>query len=181
MKIKICLAVFIAFFMVSGPLHAQKQLTVVTATEDLAAIAREVGGDHVTVDSIAKGYQDPHFVEAKPSFLLKLRRADLLIVVGLELDGGHESVHHRPADRRHDTSHLPRHAEQRRYAQHPCHVHPDRRPRAQYHLHCDYNVTDHRCRRASALESRRSLLYDRVGERLDDLDARAASSLVRFQ
>src|SRR3974390_1698427 len=59
-----------------------------TTTEDLAALAREVGGDKVTVDSIAKGYQDPHFVEPKPSFLLKLQKADLLAVVGLQLEIG---------------------------------------------------------------------------------------------
>ena len=59
-----------------------------TATTDLAALAQEVGGDKVTVESIANGYQDPHFVEAKPSFLLKLRQADLLIVVGLQLEIG---------------------------------------------------------------------------------------------
>jgi zinc/manganese transport system substrate-binding protein len=65
-----------------------KQLNIVTATTDMAALAQEVGGERVTVESIAKGYQDPHFVEAKPSFLLKLRRADLLIVVGLQLEIG---------------------------------------------------------------------------------------------
>ena len=47
---------------------------VVATTEDLAALAREVGGDRVKVESIARGYQDPHFVEAKPSFILKLAR-----------------------------------------------------------------------------------------------------------
>src|SRR3977135_2466724 len=65
-----------------------KKLNVVTATTDLAALAQEVGGDHINVESIAKGYQDPHFVEAKPSFLLRLRQADLLIVVGLQLEIG---------------------------------------------------------------------------------------------
>src|SRR5207253_9194514 len=69
-------------------LMAQGKLNVVTTTEDLAAIAREVGGDHITVDSIAKGYQDPHFVEAKPSFILKLQKADLLILVGRDLEIG---------------------------------------------------------------------------------------------
>ena len=59
-----------------------------TTTEDLAALAREVGGDKINVDSIAKGYQDPHFVESKPSFLLKLQKADLLLVVGLQLEIG---------------------------------------------------------------------------------------------
>lgn len=65
-----------------------KTLNVMTSTEDLASLAREVGGDHVKAESIARGYQDPHFVEAKPSFLLKLRKADLLVVVGLDLEIG---------------------------------------------------------------------------------------------
>ncbi|MFB3902561.1 MAG: metal ABC transporter substrate-binding protein [Acidobacteriota bacterium] len=65
-----------------------KKLSVVCATSDLAALAREVGGDWIDVESIAKGYQDPHFVEAKPSFLLMLRRADLLVTVGLQLEIG---------------------------------------------------------------------------------------------
>ena len=65
-----------------------KKLNVVTSTTDMAALTQEVGGDKVTVESIAKGYQDPHFVEAKPSFLLKLRQADLLVVVGLQLEIG---------------------------------------------------------------------------------------------
>ena len=65
-----------------------KKLNVVTATTDMAALTQEVGGDRVSVESIAKGYQDPHFVEAKPSFLLKLRQADLLVVVGLQLEIG---------------------------------------------------------------------------------------------
>ena len=67
---------------------ADDKLTVVTTTEDLASIAREVGGDRITVESIARGYQDPHFVEAKPSFILKLQKADLLVVVGRELEIG---------------------------------------------------------------------------------------------
>ena len=65
-----------------------RKLTVVTSTTDMAALTQEVGGDKVSVESIAKGYQDPHFVEAKPSFLLRLRQADLLISVGLQLEIG---------------------------------------------------------------------------------------------
>ena len=65
---------------------ASAQLRVVGATEDMAALAREVGGDKVKVDAIARGYQDPHFVEAKPSFILVLAKADLLIAVGRELE-----------------------------------------------------------------------------------------------
>ena len=67
---------------------AQGKLNVMTTTEDLASIAREVGGDRITVESIAKGYQDPHFVEAKPSFILKLQKADVLVAVGRELEIG---------------------------------------------------------------------------------------------
>src|SRR5437773_1827055 len=88
MSVKICLAVLIACSLPSLPLGAQSKLSVVTTTEDLAAIAREVGGDHISVESIAKGYQDPHFVEAKPSFILKLQKADILILVGRELEIG---------------------------------------------------------------------------------------------
>jgi zinc/manganese transport system substrate-binding protein len=65
-----------------------KKLSVITSTTDMAALAQEVGGDRIDVQSIAKGYQDPHFVEAKPSYLLMLRQADLLIHVGLQLEIG---------------------------------------------------------------------------------------------
>ena len=67
---------------------AEDKLTVITTTEDLASIAREVGGDRITVESIARGYQDPHFVEAKPSFILKLQKADILVAVGRDLEIG---------------------------------------------------------------------------------------------
>jgi ABC-type Zn uptake system ZnuABC Zn-binding protein ZnuA len=70
------------------PAGAENKLNIMTATTDLAALTQEIGGDKVDVESIARGYQDPHFVEAKPSFLLKLRHADLLVVVGLELEVG---------------------------------------------------------------------------------------------
>ena len=72
----------------AGNLFAADKLKVVTATEDPASITREIGGDRVEVVSIGKGYQDPHFIEPKPSFLLLLRNADLLEVVGLELEIG---------------------------------------------------------------------------------------------
>jgi zinc/manganese transport system substrate-binding protein len=68
------------------PAHAA--LNVVTTTQDLASIAQEVGGDRIKVTPLAKGYQDPHAVEAKPSFVLTLNRADLLIVVGRDLEIG---------------------------------------------------------------------------------------------
>jgi zinc/manganese transport system substrate-binding protein len=68
--------------------RAQDKLNVIAATEDLASIAREVAGDKATVESLARGYQDPHYVEPKPSFILKLQKADVLIVVGRELELG---------------------------------------------------------------------------------------------
>lgn len=70
------------------PACAAGKLNVVAATTDFAALASEIGGDKVDTQAIAKGYQDPHFVEAKPSFLLMLHKADLLVVVGLELEIG---------------------------------------------------------------------------------------------
>jgi len=73
---------------VSAVVSAQVKPNVMTTTEDLASIAREIGGDRISVEAIAKGYQDPHFVEAKPSFILKLTRADLLIVIGRDLELG---------------------------------------------------------------------------------------------
>ncbi|MBV9625357.1 MAG: zinc ABC transporter substrate-binding protein [Acidobacteria bacterium] len=81
-------AIAIALFLsLATCLHAKK-LNVITATTDMAALAQEVGGQRINVESLAKGYQDPHFVEPKPSFLLKLRQADLLIMVGLQLEIG---------------------------------------------------------------------------------------------
>jgi zinc/manganese transport system substrate-binding protein len=70
----------------SGATAAAAAITVVTTTSDLAAIATEVGGDRIAVTALAKGYQDPHFVEAKPSFVLLLNKAQLLIVIGKELE-----------------------------------------------------------------------------------------------
>jgi zinc/manganese transport system substrate-binding protein len=84
------LAALSLLFGVMGPPPARTagKIQIMTATTDLAALAHEVGGDRVDVESVARGYQDPHFVDAKPSFLLKLKKADLLIVVGLELEIG---------------------------------------------------------------------------------------------
>ncbi len=84
----ISIAVLLSGALAAGGLPAAAEITVVTSTEDLASLAREVGGDKIKVESLARGYQDPHFVEAKPSFVFKLNKADLLIVVGRELEIG---------------------------------------------------------------------------------------------
>jgi zinc/manganese transport system substrate-binding protein len=72
----------------SSPAEARK-LKVVTTLADFASLAQTVGGERVEAEAIAKGYQDPHFVEPKPSFILKLHDADVLIVAGLELEIGY--------------------------------------------------------------------------------------------
>ena len=63
-------------------------LKVVSTISTLGELAQEVGGDRVEVKALSKGYQDPHFVEPKPSLMLQLNRADLLLHVGLELEIG---------------------------------------------------------------------------------------------
>jgi zinc/manganese transport system substrate-binding protein len=80
--------IFALLLLVATNTFAANKLNVVTTIADFASITREVAGDHVNVTSIARGYQDPHFVEPKPSFLLLLRNADLLEVVGLDLEIG---------------------------------------------------------------------------------------------
>jgi len=80
-------ALFAAIVLLSAA-PARAELTVIATTQDLAAIAQEIGGDKIKVTALAKGYQDPHFVEAKPSFMLVLNKADLLIVVGRDLEIG---------------------------------------------------------------------------------------------
>jgi len=81
------LILFLCILLVPSMAEARK-LKVITTLTDLASLTQEVGGDKVDVEALARGYQDPHFVEPKPSFLLKLRNADLLISVGLDLEIG---------------------------------------------------------------------------------------------
>jgi ABC-type Zn uptake system ZnuABC Zn-binding protein ZnuA len=88
MSARIRLAVFTALAAVASAHPAFAQLKVVATTEDLASIAREVGGDKVSVTGLAKGYQDPHNVDPKPSFILAASRADVLILVGRDLEIG---------------------------------------------------------------------------------------------
>ena len=65
---------------------AEAKLNVITTTTDLASITREIGGDLISVDAICKGTQDPHFIEAKPSYMVKASRADLAVSIGLDLE-----------------------------------------------------------------------------------------------
>jgi ABC-type Zn uptake system ZnuABC Zn-binding protein ZnuA len=63
-------------------------IKVVTTTTDMKSIAELVGGKNVSVTSIATGYQNPHFVDPKPSYIISLTRADLFVTVGLDLETG---------------------------------------------------------------------------------------------
>ena len=83
------LLVAVSLTLLGGsPVRAAGSFHVVTTTEGLAALAREVGGNRVTVESLSRGVQDPHFVDANPMLAVKLRNADLLVDVGLDLEIG---------------------------------------------------------------------------------------------
>lgn len=79
------IALLVAAFLL-GALPADAKLAVVTSTSDLAAITREIGGDLVSAEAIAPGTQDPHFVELLPSYMVRVRKADLYVKVGMDLD-----------------------------------------------------------------------------------------------
>ena len=74
--------------MLAGFGSAEAKVRVVTSIETFADLARKVGGDRVEVKALSHGYMDPHFVEPKPSLVIDLNRADLLVHVGLELEIG---------------------------------------------------------------------------------------------
>src|SRR5262245_1820237 len=67
---------------------AHAKLNVVATTPDLAAIARAVGGDQIELTTLGKPAEDPHFVDAKPSFIVKLNHADVLVEGGADLEVG---------------------------------------------------------------------------------------------
>jgi len=83
-KISIVMAVSIGVFLTAhaGPIK------VVTTIPDLKSITELIGGDKVSVTSIATGYQNPHFVDPKPSYIINLSKADLFVTVGLDLETG---------------------------------------------------------------------------------------------
>ena len=87
--ISICL---ISLCLFPEAVFAQKQIQIVTTTSDLRSIAEFIGGDKAAVLSLSGGLQDPHFVDPKPSYMLKVRGADLFIRNGLELEAGWESL-----------------------------------------------------------------------------------------
>jgi len=89
MKTNILTRVAIAIFLcLTTALTTQAKLNVVATLPDLGSVAREVGGDNVDVTVLAKPTEDPHFVDARPSFVVKLREADVLVDGGAELEIG---------------------------------------------------------------------------------------------
>jgi zinc/manganese transport system substrate-binding protein len=88
MRLPIVISAFALAAAFAAPGRAAAAMNVVTTTEGLAALARAVGGDRVRVESLSRGVQDPHFVDANPMLAVKLRNADLLVDVGLDLEIG---------------------------------------------------------------------------------------------
>ena len=78
----------LSFFAAGTLLTAHAKLNVVATTTDFAAIAKEIGGDKIDLTTLAKPTEDPHFVDAKPSFIVKLNHADVLVEGGAELEIG---------------------------------------------------------------------------------------------
>lgn len=81
----ISIIIFLSLILTSV---AQAKINVVTTTQDIASIATEVGGSMVHVKTIVKGYQDAHMIQARPSYMVLVNRADLLIYQGLQLEVG---------------------------------------------------------------------------------------------
>jgi zinc/manganese transport system substrate-binding protein len=91
MRVRIIVLSALVLTVVAGRPAAPRAfapLKVVATTADLGSLAQEIGGDKVEVTTLAKGYQDPHFVDPKPSFILAVSRADVLIAVGREMEIG---------------------------------------------------------------------------------------------
>ena len=84
MKKKLLVSSFCLFSL----LTAHAKLNVIATTPDFGALAQEIGGDKVEVTTLARPTEDPHFVDAKPNFFVKLNRADALIEGGAELEIG---------------------------------------------------------------------------------------------
>ncbi len=88
----VCLFTWLVLFIQEDCSARERQIQVVTTTTVLSSITESVGGDRVEVTSIATGHQDPHLVEAKPSYMMKVKNADLFIRIGMELEIGWERL-----------------------------------------------------------------------------------------
>ena len=79
-------------FLSTGYAQGTKPLQVCATVPELGNLAQEIGGDQVKITVFAKGQEDPHFVEAKPSFIKALSQADLFLQIGMELEVGYAPV-----------------------------------------------------------------------------------------
>jgi ABC-type Zn uptake system ZnuABC Zn-binding protein ZnuA len=93
---EICRAAILAILTAAGlsfGTAAQAQrLQVCCSVPDLASLVQAIGGDNVSVTAFAKGTEDPHFIEARPSFVKSLSQANLLVMLGLEMEAGWSPV-----------------------------------------------------------------------------------------
>ena len=80
--------ILVSMLVLLAAAPAYADLKVATSLTDLASVAQFVGGKHVTAQSLCRGYEDPHFVPAKPSLMKSIQHADVFVSTGLELDGG---------------------------------------------------------------------------------------------
>ncbi len=78
----------ISLWLLTGFTANAEALQVITSTTDLAALSKAIGGEHVQVKSLTPGSRDPHYAVAKPSMIRQLHRADLLVIVGADLETG---------------------------------------------------------------------------------------------
>ncbi len=83
---------FVGALVETSAAQESPRLKVLATTTDLRELAREVGGAHVQVTCLTKGPEDPHFIEARPSFVRAAAEADALLVIGMELEIGYESL-----------------------------------------------------------------------------------------
>lgn len=90
--LRISLVALAGLALLAGPAGAADRIRVVTTTTDLKALAEAVGGDLVEVEALARGNQNPHDLEVRPSLMVKVRRADVVVMNGLELDQWAEVV-----------------------------------------------------------------------------------------
>jgi zinc/manganese transport system substrate-binding protein len=88
--IRKCVLAFVCFLSLATPAWAK--LNVVTTLPWIGSLAQDIGKDKVHVTTLVKPSQDPHYVEAKPSMILEVRRADILMFNGLELEIGYLPV-----------------------------------------------------------------------------------------
>jgi len=85
-KIQIILIASLLLIASIHPLQSKDKIKVITTLTDLASLTAAVGGDRVEVEALVKGTQDPHQIEVLPSYMVKLRHADLFVIIGMDLE-----------------------------------------------------------------------------------------------